>query len=75
MLDIEFEYKDELSKGKWNKQQCTMNSLKECIEWYGLGKDCEYRILKIEEHKNPYRPWEALTVWYKYITIHLINYN
>lgn len=56
MLDIEFEYKDELSKGKWNKQQCTMNSLKECIEWYGLGKDCEYRILKIEEHKNPYRP-------------------
>jgi hypothetical protein len=23
--------------------------VKECIEWYGLGKDCEYRILEVEE--------------------------
>ena len=51
MLHIKFEYKDELSHGKWNKQECTVSSLKECIKIYGLGIDCEYRILSVEEIK------------------------
>lgn len=49
MLYITFEYKDKFSHGKWNKQACTCHSVQECIEWYGLGADCEYRILKVEE--------------------------
>ena len=49
MVHIKFEYKDELSHGKWNKQECTVSSLKECIKIYGLGIDCEYRILSVEE--------------------------
>ena len=51
MVHIKFEYKDELSHGKWNKQECTVSSLKECIKNYGLGIDCEYRILSVEEIK------------------------
>ena len=47
MLQIEFEYKDQYSNGKWNKQSCICSSLQECIEWYGLGVDCEYRILSV----------------------------
>ena len=49
MLKIKFEYKDELSKWKWREQECVVSSLDECIRIYGLGIDCEYRILKIEE--------------------------
>ena len=51
MLNIKFEYKDEYTNGKWNKQECTVSSLEECIKIYGLGIDCEYRILSIEEIK------------------------
>lgn len=49
MLRIEFEYKDLYTNGKWNKQECVVDSVKECKEIYGLGIDCEYRITKIEE--------------------------
>ena len=45
MLKIKFEYKDELSHGKWNKQECTVSSLGECIKIYGLGIDCDYEIV------------------------------
>lgn len=51
MVQIKFEYKDEFSHDKWNKQECIVSSLKECIKIYGLGIDCEYRILSIEEIK------------------------
>ena len=49
MLKIEFEYCDEYSRGRWNKQICVVNSIEECKRIYGLGIDCEYRILKVEE--------------------------
>ena len=49
MLHIVFEYRDEYSHGKWNRQECYCSSLKQCIEWYGLGIDCEYRIISVEE--------------------------
>lgn len=49
MLRIEFEYCDAYTNGKWNKQSCICESLKECKEFYGLGIDCEYRIVSIEE--------------------------
>lgn len=49
MLKIVFEYKDDYTKGKWNRQECIMSSVKECKEIYGLGIDCEYRIISVEE--------------------------
>ena len=51
MVHITFEYKDYLSHGKWNRQECTVRSVDECKRIYGLGIDCEYRILKVEEVK------------------------
>ncbi len=52
MLKIKFEYKDDLSRGKWNQQECIMSSVEECKRVYGLGVDCEYRILSVEEIKE-----------------------
>ena len=41
MVKIKFEYKDEMSKGEWREQ--------ECKRIYGLGIDCEYRIIEVKE--------------------------
>lgn len=49
MLRIEFEYADELSNYEWRRQTCIMESVEECKQMYGLGVDCDYRILKVEE--------------------------
>lgn len=49
MLRIVFEYCDRYTNGKWNRQECVVSSLKECMEFYGLGIDCDYRIISIEE--------------------------
>ena len=49
MLHIVFEYADVLSQWKWRRQECVVSSVRECIRLYGLGVDCEYRIISIEE--------------------------
>lgn len=53
MVKVTFEYRDELSKGEWRTQQCTVESVDECKKIYGLdGTDPsleEYRIIKVEE--------------------------
>jgi hypothetical protein len=49
MLKIKFEYKDEMSNWEWRKQECIVSSVEECIRIYGLGVDCEYRIISVEE--------------------------
>lgn len=51
MVHIVFEYKDMYTNGNWSRQECTCNSLKECIDFYGLGVDCEYHILSVDEVK------------------------
>ena len=51
MLKIMFEYADELSNWKWRKQSCVVSSVAECKKIYGLGYDCDYRIISIEEVK------------------------
>jgi len=47
MLDISFEYKDRYTHGNWSKQKCRMESVQQCIDFYGLGVDCEYRITSV----------------------------
>lgn len=49
MLHIKFEYADAMSGWKWRKQECVVSSVAECKRIYGLGIDCEYRILKVEK--------------------------
>lgn len=49
MLKITFEYMDDWSHGKWKRQTCIMSSVERCKEIYGLGIDCEYRIISVEE--------------------------
>ena len=49
MLHIVFEYADALSNWEWRRQECTCSSLKQCKEFYGLGVDCEYRIISVED--------------------------
>jgi hypothetical protein len=49
MLHIVFEYRDELSNWEWRKQQCIMSSVEECKKLYGLGINCDYRIISVEE--------------------------
>ena len=51
MVNIEFEYKDSHTNGKWSKQSCTVSSVAECKKIYGLGIDCEYRIISVKEVK------------------------
>ena len=49
MLKIKFEYCDEMSRGEWRKQECIVSSVEECKIIYGLGIDCDYRIISVEK--------------------------
>lgn len=46
---IVFEYRDEMSNHQWRRQECIMSSVEECKKVYGLGVDCDYRIIEIEQ--------------------------
>lgn len=49
MKKITFKYKDSLSRGEWRTQWCIISSVEECIKIYGLGVDCEYEIISVED--------------------------
>lgn len=49
MVKVAFEYRDELSKYEWRKQTCVVESVQECKKLYGLGVDCDYRIISVEK--------------------------
>lgn len=49
MVRVVFEYRDDWSKGEWRQQECIVSSVQECKRIYGLGIDCEYRIISVEE--------------------------
>lgn len=52
---IKFRFIDALSNGHWIVQQCSLyandpySAKQKCIELYGLGIDCEYEIISVEE--------------------------
>lgn len=50
MVHIKFKYRDEYSHGKWNEQECTVRSVDECKQLYGLA-ECEHEILEVTEVK------------------------
>lgn len=49
MYHIKFKYKDVYSDWEWREQECTVSSIEECFKIYGLGIDCDYVILSVEE--------------------------
>lgn len=49
MVAVKFQYRDDYSRGEWREQECVVNSVKECKEIYGLGVDCEYKIISVKE--------------------------
>ena len=49
MVHVEFEYRDRYTNGEWNKQDCIVSSVETAKKLYGLGIDCEYRIIKVTE--------------------------
>ena len=40
---------DNYTNGKWNRQERIVSSVAECKKIYGLGIDCGYRIVSVEE--------------------------
>ena len=49
MVKIKFEYRDEMSNWKWKEQECIVRSVEECKRIYGLGIDCDNRIIEVKE--------------------------
>ena len=49
MVKVVFEYMDRYTNGEWNERRCIVESVEKCIEIYGLGIDCDYRIISVEE--------------------------
>ena len=49
MVKVKFEYCDAYTDGNWREQECIVSSVEECKRIYGLGVDCEYRIISVEE--------------------------
>jgi hypothetical protein len=54
MYHIEFKYKDSWSRGAWQQQECFVSSVQQCIDIYGLGIDCDYKILRVETEEEYY---------------------
>ena len=49
MVEVTFKYRDDYSRGNWNTQNCIVSSVEECKKIYGLGVDCEYKIISVKE--------------------------
>lgn len=49
MLKIKFKYADAWSNWEWRNQVCIVSNIEECKKIYGLGKDCDYKIISVEE--------------------------
>lgn len=48
MKHIVFEFRDDRTHGTWKRRECTVRSVEECRQIYGL-EECEYRIIEIRE--------------------------
>ena len=49
MVKVKFKYRDDYSNGEWKEQECVVQSVEECKKLNGLGIDCEYKIISVEE--------------------------
>lgn len=49
MVRVKFRYWDRFTDEYGSEQECLVSSLEECKKIYGLGVDCSYEIISIEE--------------------------
>lgn len=52
MKKIKFAYIDKYTRGQWSYQECEMESVEECIKFYGLDDDPDcyaYQILEVKD--------------------------
>ena len=49
MVKVVFEYADAMSGWQWLRQECVVSSVQKCKQLYGLGVDCDYRIVSVQE--------------------------
>ena len=53
--EIKFKYADSYSNWAWRNQSCSLygkdkyEAISKCKEMYGLGVDCDFEILSVEE--------------------------
>lgn len=47
MIQVTFKYKDAYTHDEWNEQSCIVESVSQAIKIYGLGIDCEYKIISV----------------------------
>ena len=53
--EVRFQYADSYSNWKWRNQLCSVYAINEtdarskCIKLYGLGLDCDYKIISVKE--------------------------
>ena len=66
MLHIVFEYRDDMSRGEWRRQECVVSSVAECKRIYGLGIDCEYRILETYDRIHNTELVKTVVAWYRH---------
>ena len=52
MKHIKFRYADKYSNWEWREQECEVSSVEECVKIYGLGLDCDYEIISVEDIKD-----------------------
>lgn len=50
MLKIKFKYRDAYTlHDHWSEQECVMDSVQACIDFYGLNQpDVEFQIISVE---------------------------
>ncbi len=48
MKQVVYEYRDEMSRGQWRRSAVQGLTLEETIRFFGLGTDCEYRIVSVD---------------------------
>lgn len=53
MKRIKFRFKDKYTDGKWKNQECSVESLEECVRIYGLNNpDVDWELVMIEDKSN-----------------------
>ena len=57
MKDVRFLYRDEGTNGEWREQEGRFRNVAQAIEWYGLGKDCDYRMVTVFDHDTGSYDW------------------
>lgn len=60
MKDVTFLYRDEGTNGEWREREGRFRDVAQAVEWYGLGKDCDYRMVAVFDNDTGSYDWTWL---------------